>query len=111
VLGQAGYRVLESGSGEEALGLASAFDGTFDLLLTDVVMSGINGRVLCERLRAWFPSLRCLFMSGYTDDTILRAGVVADAGVFMSKPFTPDALLKRVEAALAQGAAARADRE
>ena len=100
VLDGEGYRVIEAGSGEEALAVASSFAGTFDLLVTDVVMAGINGRVLCERLRARFPNLCCLYTSGYTDDMVLHAGVVTDDTIFLAKPFAPEQLTERVRHAL-----------
>ena len=101
VLGQAGYRVLEARSGEEAIALASAPGESISVLLTDVVMPGMNGRVLAERLRALHPGVAVLYMSGYTDDMVLRAGVVAEGSNFIQKPFTPDGLLARIRAALA----------
>jgi two-component system, cell cycle sensor histidine kinase and response regulator CckA len=101
VLEDAGYRVLEAGSGEDALALTASLDGCVDLLLTDVVMPGINGRVLAERLRMIYPALSVLYMSGYTDDMVVRTGVVAESAAFLQKPFTPQRLVERVRAALA----------
>ena len=107
VLEEAGYRVLAASSGEEALALAERLQGRVALLLTDVVMPGINGAVLAERLTARMPELAVLFMSGYTDDAVVRAGVALDGGRLLQKPFTPDQLLERVRAALGQGVARR----
>jgi CheY-like chemotaxis protein len=101
VLAQAGYQVLQAADGEEALAIASAPGARISVLLTDVVMPGINGRVLSERLRALHPGLAVLYMSGYTEDMVLRAGVVTDGSNFIQKPFTPESLLARVRAALA----------
>lgn len=102
VLEKAGYRVLAAASGEEAQALAANTTGQIALLLTDVVMSGINGRVLAERLRALNPALPVLYTSGYTDDAVVRAGVVAHGAAFLQKPFTPESLLQRVRAMLAE---------
>jgi len=104
VLEDAGYRVLEAASGEDAVAITGSLDTAVDLLVTDVVMTGINGRVLAERLRALYPRLRVLYMSGYTDDIIVRTGVTTDGGAFLAKPFTPQALVDRVRAMLTAGA-------
>ena len=101
VLSQAGYRVLEAATGEEALAFASVPGETIAAVLTDVVMPGINGRVLAERLRALHPGIAVLYMSGYTEDMVLRTGVVTDAANFIQKPFTPEGLLARLRSALA----------
>ncbi|HEU4699302.1 MAG TPA: PAS domain S-box protein [Gemmatimonadales bacterium] len=101
VLEEAGYEVLPAESGEAALVIAAAHQGTIDLLLTDVVMPGINGRVLGERLRATRPDIAVLYMSGYTDDVVVRTGVVTVGAAFIQKPFSPAQLLERIRAALA----------
>jgi PAS domain S-box-containing protein len=101
VLAQAGYRVLQAANGEEALALASLPGATISVLLTDVVMPGISGRVLAERLRVLHPGLAVLYMSGYTEDMVLRVGVPTDGSNFLQKPFTPESLLARVRSALA----------
>ena len=107
VLTEAGYDVIEAGSGEEALTLAESHTGSIDLILTDVVMPGINGRVLAERLRLLHPEMAILYTSGYTDDMIVRTGVVTEGSAFMQKPFTPEGLLKRIGAALVQSGTQR----
>jgi PAS domain S-box-containing protein len=101
VLEDAGYRVLEAGSGEEALSLSAEFDEPIALLLTDVVMPGVNGRVLAERMRALHPGIAVVYTSGYTDDMVVRTGAVAEGSAFLQKPFTPQGLLDRVRRALA----------
>ncbi|MEW6245132.1 MAG: ATP-binding protein [Nitrospirota bacterium] len=87
-----GYTVLEAGNGTEALALAERHSGPIHLLLTDVIMPQMNGRELSERLKARRPGLKVLFMSGYTDDAVLRHGVVTEDLPFIQKPFTPSAL-------------------
>ncbi len=103
VLEEAGYRVLQAGSGEEAMELVALTDEPIALLLTDVVMTGINGRVLAERLRALHPKLAVIYTSGYTDDIVVRAGVTGESIPFLHKPFTPQQLLERVSLTLANG--------
>jgi PAS domain S-box-containing protein len=96
ILKNQGYRVLIARNGEEALRISQEHVGPIRLLLTDVVMPQMSGRDLAERLRALRPELRVLFMSGYTDETIARHGLL-DAGVaFLSKPLTLDALVRKV---------------
>jgi FixJ family two-component response regulator len=95
--------VLGARSGDHALSAAGDFDGTIDLLLTDVVMPRMGGRELSEILQSSHPNMKQIFMSGYTDDAVVRYGI-RDAGVmFLQKPFTMTALAKRVREALATG--------
>ena len=100
MLQEMGYRVVDAGSAVEALARAQQHDGAIDLLLTDVVMPGGNGRELAEELTASHPGLAVLFMSGYTPDVVLRQGVVQESVAFISKPFTPHALADAVRHAL-----------
>ena len=90
------YNVIAAGSAEEALEIMASHTGPLDMLVTDVVMPGKNGRELAEELRRQRPDLRVLFMSGYTPDEVLREGVEADAAQFLQKPFTPSDLLRKV---------------
>ena len=95
-----GYRVLLAPDGSAALTLARRHHEPIDLLLTDVVMPGLHGRALAEALQRDRPTLRVLFMSGYTEDEVLHRGVSTEALAFIAKPFTPDALAARVRAVL-----------
>jgi len=95
VLRAAGYDVLEAASGDEALRLAR--DGApIDLLLTDVVLGGMNGRQVAELVAQAHPSARVLFTSGYPDDVTAEKGVPRGAVAFLAKPYSPDALIARV---------------
>jgi CheY-like chemotaxis protein len=93
-----GYRVLPAASGEEAIKLASAYEGTIHLLLTDVVMPGMKGPELAERLRAMRPGIKVLLMSGYAADVVTPADL--KEALLLTKPFAPAALLKAVRATL-----------
>ena len=95
-----GYEVLSASSGEEALQVASSYDGTIHLLLTDVVMPGMKGPELAGRLRAQRPGLRVLLMSGYAAD-VVTSGDLKDAAL-MAKPFSPASLSQTVRNALNQ---------
>jgi signal transduction histidine kinase/ActR/RegA family two-component response regulator len=99
-LRKAGYVVLEAADSTEALELARARTTPIHLLLTDVVMPGLNGRELAERLRAIHRDVRVIFMSGYSDDAILRRGVQTASADFIQKPFSMDALAARIREAL-----------
>lgn len=97
-----GYEVLEASNAEDALKILDQTKNKIDMLLTDVIMSGMNGRRLAELIKKQHPEVITLFMSGYTDDAILRHGVL-DAGVpFLQKPFTPSLLRLRVSELLRQ---------
>jgi len=91
-----GYTVLEAEDGAEALELLARTTGPVDLVLTDVVMPRLNGRELGERLAAERPELPVLFMSGYTDDDIVRRGLLHPDAPFLQKPFMPADLARRV---------------
>jgi CheY-like chemotaxis protein len=104
VLKSAGYRVLSAANGGEALLLLEELRAPVHLLLTDVVMPGIGGRELAERLRATRPDMRVLYASGYTDDAILHHGVLNDATYFVSKPYTLEALTRKVREVLSHPA-------
>ncbi|HET8649595.1 MAG TPA: PAS domain S-box protein [Gemmatimonadales bacterium] len=105
VLESGGYEVIPTGNGDEAL--AAVVGRSVSLLLTDVVMPGMSGRALAERLTALQPGVPVLFMSGYTDDMVLRTGVIAEGDAFIQKPFSPDQLLDRVHTLLHKPSNAR----
>jgi len=96
VLTRGGYRVLEARSGTEALAVAERHAERIDLLITDVVMPELGGPELGAALRSRRPELRLLYMSGYTDDAMLRHGVLEGDVSFLQKPVTPDVLLRKV---------------
>jgi CheY-like chemotaxis protein len=92
----AGYRVLVAPDGMEALQLAGQHPGPIQLLLTDVVMPGMSGRMLAERLCEARPALKVLYTSGYTDDAIVRHGVLDASAAFLQKPFSPETLERKI---------------
>jgi DNA-binding response OmpR family regulator len=95
-----GYDVLQAVDATDALRRAAAHPASIQLLLTDVMMPGMNGRELYQRLLALRSDLRVLYMSGYTDDTIVRHGLL-EAGVdYLQKPFTVTDLARKVRQAL-----------
>ena len=95
-----GFRVLSAPSGEAALEIAARHSGIFDLLLTDVVMPGMNGRVLAEQLSMRQPGLKVLFMSGYTDSFIAGHGVLQMGTNLLHKPFTEEIFISKVREVL-----------
>jgi two-component system cell cycle sensor histidine kinase/response regulator CckA len=103
ILEKQGYRVLAAQHGREAMEIASKESGRIDLVLTDVVMPGMNGRGLVERLTGIRPRIKSLYMSGYTDDDIIRRGFIEPSRSFLQKPFTSDNLLQTVRKVLDEG--------
>jgi CheY-like chemotaxis protein len=102
-----GYTVLAAADGQEALELIQQSLGRLDLVITDVAIPRMNGRELAEELRRVRPGLPVLFISGYTDDEMVRRGLIEPKHPFLSKPFTPDILLGTVRLLIDQAAAAR----
>jgi len=100
VLEQQGYTVLPAATPTEALAIANAGGAAIDLLVTDVVMPEMNGRALAELIVASDPEIRVLYMSGYTDDAVVRRGVLQHGMHFIQKPFDPDLFAHRVRETL-----------
>jgi PAS domain S-box-containing protein len=100
ILQRYGYKILEASEGKTALELASQCDGPIHLLLTDVVMPGMSGRELAERLTSTRPGVKVLYMSGYTDDAVVRHGVLGPGIAYLQKPFTPESLGRKLREVL-----------
>jgi CheY-like chemotaxis protein len=100
VLEAAGHKVLRARHGEEALEICTQFEGRIHLLLTDVVMPGMSGPELSERVTSLRPDTRVLFMSGHTDDVTFRHGVATASTAFLQKPFSPSALAMKIREVL-----------
>jgi len=92
----AGYVVIEAGDANQAMALAASHDGRIDMLITDLIMPGPSGVDLAEQLTHARSDMRVLFMSGYTDNALVRNGLLADGVSFLQKPFAPADLLRRV---------------
>ena len=103
-----GYRVLEAADGEAAIRLAANSAEHIHLLLTDVVMPNVSGRDLAEVFAKRYPDSKVLFMSGYTDDAIVRHGILQEGIAYLQKPFTPDSLASKVRKVLDATVADRA---
>ena len=99
-LSRFGYTCLVAASGEEALAIAAAHQGPLPILVTDVVMPRMSGPQLRDRLLAIRPETRVLFLSGYTDDEMIKRGVLEDGVAFLQKPFPPDVLARKVREVL-----------
>jgi CheY-like chemotaxis protein len=100
ILEEQGYQVLKAANGIEALDVSRQHDGPIDLLLTDVIMPGMNGRELAEQLRAHRPGLRVLYMSGYSDDVIALHALSVPGTTMLSKPFSLEVMSAQVRATL-----------
>ncbi len=102
MLDELGYAVLASNTPGEAIRLAEAHAGEIHLMITDVVMPGMNGRDLAERLFTLCPNLKHLFMSGFTADVIAQHGIFDKGVYFIPKPFSIKDLAAKVRDALDQ---------
>ena len=96
ILSRYGYRVIQSGGADECLNNLQSLSGRVDLLLTDVVMPGMNGRELYDRLAGKIPDLRVIYMSGYTDDVIVHQGIIEDGVNYIQKPFSSSDLARKI---------------
>ncbi len=104
VLQSKGYTIVEARNGKQALAIAEQFQEPIDILVTDVVLPGLHGRQLADRLSARRPHMKVLYLSGYTDDALARLHVLEKGMTLLQKPFTPTTLERRVRAVLdAQG--------
>ncbi|HET9626248.1 MAG TPA: ATP-binding protein [Kofleriaceae bacterium] len=99
-----GYSVLPARNGEEAQTIERAHGGPIHMLVTDVVMPGMGGRELADTLKSRRPQLKVLYMSGYTNDEVVRHGVIVARDAFLQKPFTPTSLVAMVRATFAGSA-------
>jgi PAS domain S-box-containing protein len=95
-----GYRVLSAVDGEDALRMAEAYEGQLDLILTDVVMPRLSGPDLAAKLKVRFPQAKVLYMSGYTDDAVVRHGLLQGQVAFVQKPYTWRGLARKVRTTL-----------
>jgi len=99
-----GYSMLEAATPADALRIAQEHSGVIHLLLTDVVMPGMNGRALADQMLAQRPNLKVLFMSGYPASAIGQHGILDPGTAFLQKPFTPGSLARKVGEVLDAGA-------
>jgi hypothetical protein len=102
ILSGHGYRVLEAGHGGDALLLAETHPGAIDLMLSDIIMPGIGGKELSTRVLAHHPAMKVIFMSGYSDESIVDRGVLAPGTHFLQKPFPSQTVLTKVREVLDQ---------
>jgi len=100
VLERSGYTVLAASNGEEALHLSKGHSGVIALMVTDAIMPGMRGRELSTLMQTLRPDTKVLFISGYTDDVAIHQGVLTEGIQFLQKPFTLDALARRVRTVL-----------
>jgi len=98
-----GYRVVPAIDGQDALRIVEQYPNQIDMLLTDVVMPNIDGLDLANILRARLPSLKILFMSGYSGDAITQRSVTQEDRFLLQKPYTPTALVRKVREVLDAG--------
>lgn len=100
ILEKQGYTVLRAANGGEGLLICEHQQGKIDLMITDVIMPLMSGGDLAARLKAFRPEIKVLFMSGYTDTAIVHHGVLAPGTAFLEKPFTPQAVSRKVREVL-----------
>ena len=102
VLERQGYKVLEAANGKETLDVCEKHEGQIHLMVTDVVMPGMSGRELADRIKSFHPEMKVLYTSGYADDTIVHYGVRRDGVNYIQKPFTMEGLARKVREVIDQ---------
>lgn len=100
VLQMSGYTVLEASGPDAALEICRQYQRTIHLMMTDVVMPTMNGRELAEQVAKFRPEVKILYMSGYPDDAVVRHGILNSNVAFLQKPFSLDALARKVREVL-----------
>ena len=100
VLQTHGYKVLAARDGKDAMRAVAKHQGPIELLVTDVVMPGMGGREVAEALQPRFPEMKVLYTSGYTDDAVVRHGILQAESAFLQKPYSPQSLAKKVRQVL-----------
>jgi len=100
ILRRNGYQVIEAEDGSAGVLASQRFEGPIDLLLTDVVMPRLSGRELAERVREIRPAVKVLYVSGYTNDSVIHHGILEPGHAFVQKPLAPNALLRKVREVL-----------
>jgi CheY-like chemotaxis protein len=96
LLVESGYRVMEAESGEEAIRSVNSCKEKIDLLITDVVLPGINGKVLAEEIKKARPDIKVLYTSGYTENFIVQQDLAQDGVSFINKPYSAHSFLKKI---------------
>lgn len=100
ILQPLGYRILQAANGTEAIEICETFEEKIDLLLTDVIMPGMNGRMLADKLTSKRPKMKVIYMSGYTDNTIAHHGILEPGIVLLQKPLTQSSLANKIREVL-----------
>jgi hypothetical protein len=103
VLRRMGFTVLEAGDGDEAISVAGSHAGEIHVMLTDVIMPGMNGKELAERMTKLRPTTKVVFMSGYTDRVMSTDGILDGSVIYLQKPFTAEQLNATMRRVLASG--------
>jgi len=98
-----GYSVLVARDGAEALQIAEAHAGPIQIMVTDVIMPGVTGSKIAELVAETRPEVKVLYISGYSEESVLRHGLIGPGRAFLSKPFGPEVLIRRVREALDAG--------